>query len=802
MGVLWHKIFYDLWRNRLRTLLVILSITVGVFAVGTTFGMVDQMLPVMDAAHRSTRPAHVTLSLDQPVSRDVIQALRRVPGVEDAEGSNTVEIRYKLQPGAPWRVGNILARDDYHTLKYDLLQLKAGEWPEERRLAIERMHAPFYGIDLGSTVWVEINGQEHPFEISGKIRHPFVPPPSMYDMAWFFGGPEVMEMFGIPPGRFTEIRLRARSYSAENARHVAGEVKQRLAQQGIGVRYSLYQDPEEHWGRAFIDGMSLVIQVLAVLSLLLSVILVLNTLTALITQQTNQIGILKAIGGSSFAIARMYLTGVFFYGLISLLVALPLGALASFSITKSFLALYNIDYDLFSISRRALGYQGLAALIAPLAAALFPVISGSVITVRQAIASYGIGGDFGSSRLDRAVEKIGRRFLASYDAIALANTFRRKTRLTLSQLVLVTAGTMFLMVMSLSTSITATVDAEFARRDHDLIFTFSRLQRVDRMTALAESISGVDHAGMWLILPATILQDDRRMLDAGMGSQLQGVPVEDPLYRPMIAEGRWLQPGDGRAIVLNQQTADDEGIRVGDRITLDLGSLGKDDWQVVGLYRVFLVFGGGFSVDAIYAPRQAVYEASKKDGRAATLLVRTFDHSPAGVNAVSKSLEDTLDQRHIEVRQIESMPQLRKTSDASFSIVIAMLLTLAAVVALVGGIGLMGSLWIGVIERTKEIGILRAIGATSGALARMFLLEGLIQGALSWLIAMPVSLLVSPLLANALGQVMFNGRLDYSYNITALWIWLGIVLTLSALASIIPARSASGINVRQSLSYE
>jgi putative ABC transport system permease protein len=467
-----------------------------------------------------------------------------------------------------------------------------------------------------------------------------------------------------------------------------------------------------------------------------------------------------------------------------------------------FLGLFNIDYDQFEISNQAILFQAVAALVVPLLAALWPVLSGAAITVRQAIASYGVGGDFGSSWIDRLVERVGRRFLVSYYAMALANTFRRKGRLALTQLVLVIAGAMFLMVMSVSSSINTTMDSEFARREHDVIVTFSQMQRVDMTTQLAAEVEGVEKAGVWQVVPATILHAGQKRLDAGMGSQLQGVPVEDPMYRPMMVEGRWLQPGDGRVIVLNKDTADDENIRVGDMISLDLGDFGKAEWQVVGLYRVHLMFAGGFSVDAIYAPREAVYEATKKAGRGGMLLVRTRERSLDGCNTVAQRLEDVFDARHVEIRAIETMPQMRQTADSSFIYLIMMLLVLACIVALVGGIGLMGALWIGVIERTKEIGILRSVGAVSPVILRMFLLEGMIQGLMSWAIAIPVSWLATPLMANALGQVMFKSRLEYSYNFQAVFIWLGVMVVISTLASIIPARSAAQINVRESLSYE
>jgi putative ABC transport system permease protein len=193
--------------------------------------------------------------------------------------------------------------------------------------------------------------------------------------------------------------VRVTPYSAEFARDRASEIKDRLAKEGIGVGFTSYQDPEEHWGRFFIEGINLVLQVLAVVSLFMSVILVTNTMTALITQQINQIGMIKAIGGGTGTILKIYLATVLIYGLLALLISLLPGAIVAFGISQWFLNLFNIDYDLFQISLRAVTYQAIAATLIPALAALWPVLSGAAITVREAIASYGLGGDFGFSWL-------------------------------------------------------------------------------------------------------------------------------------------------------------------------------------------------------------------------------------------------------------------------------------------------------------------------------------------------------------------------------------------------------------------
>ena len=143
----------------------------------------------------------------------------------------------------------------------------------------------------------------------------------------------------------------------------------------------------------------------------------------------------------------------------------------------------------------------------------------------------------------------------------------------------------------------------------------------------------------------------------------------------------------------------------------------------------------------------------------------------------------------------------RVNAENQFSITTSMLLALAVIVAFVGGIGLMGSLSISVVERTREIGVMRAIGARSPTILGMFVMEGILQGVFSWAISVPISLVTGGWLANLLGQAMFDANLDYQYNLAAVGIWLVVIIIISTIASILPARSATTVSVRDSLAY-
>ncbi|WP_374686509.1 ABC transporter permease [Promineifilum sp.] len=803
MGVLWDKVWFDLWHRKARTLLAVLSIAAGVFAIGTMFGLADQMLAGMNEAHRAVDPSHLNLVLRQFIDRETAEALTDIPGVVGVEPLNIATIRYKTSPDGAWQPATAVARADYENQSYDRLELKAGAWPDGRRVAVERITSDYYGVGMGDEIIFEVDGVDRPFTVAGLIRHPFVPPPDFGGNAYFFFDEATMARFGFPEGRYVQLLIQVEPYSEAYARDRAAAIKERLAQQGLGVNLILYQEPEKHWGYDTVLGITVVLQILAVVSLLTSVIIVINVTTAIITQQTDQIGVIKALGGTSRDVARVYLAGVLIFGALALLVALPAGMLMAFLTTKQLLTLFNIDYDVFRFSTRAVVWQVLAALLAPLLAALLPVMRGAAISVREALASYGLGGDFGSSRLDQTVERLAERLLPSPYTIALGNMFRRKGRLLLTQLVLTLAGAMFLMVLTLSASMTNTLDTELDRRQYDMRLFFFQAHRSDRMEALLERYPGVVEAEAWYSVNGVVLRQGEEMEDTGgLGAELFGVPSGSTMYQPLITAGRWLSPEDqGRVAVISRDTAEFNDLSVGDVITVNLADLGQADFEVIGTYQA--ISPDVFSTDPVYAPAAAVVDVTKRANRANQVLIRAEARDATSLQALMADLDEYLTAYNMEVSPFFSRtkPQDREYAFNTFGIVNQMLFSVALVMGLVGGIGLMGSLSISVVERTREVGVLRSIGGTSPVIMTMFILEGVLQGLMSWLVAVPLSYVIARPMASLLGRTIFQTELDFAYSYTAVGIWLVAVLSIAFLASIIPAHAAGRISVRESLAY-
>jgi putative ABC transport system permease protein len=298
---------------------------------------------------------------------------------------------------------------------------------------------------------------------------------------------------------------------------------------------------------------------------------------------------------------------------------------------------------------------------------------------------------------------------------------------------------------------------------------------------------------------ASLFVEGQLVKEAGLGTTIRGLHPESDFFKPLIVAGRWLVPGDGRAIVIPRESAEKNNIKVNDTIILDIGASGRDEWQVVGLYEP--VFVGGFAADTLYAPLESLSQITKTYNKTGLVQVRTNSHDLAFTKEVTKRLKDYFELHHMKVAASQVQLDLRATNEWQFSLVTSMLLALSIIVAIVGAIALMGALSIGVIERTKEIGVLRAVGARSPVIMGIFVLEGILQGLISWLIAVPLSLLLSPAAARAMGNVLFGATLDYQYNWSAVFIWLAIVVVISVLASLLPARGATRISVRDSLAY-
>jgi putative ABC transport system permease protein len=219
------------------------------------------------------------------------------------------------------------------------------------------------------------------------------------------------------------------------------------------------------------------------------------------------------------------------------------------------------------------------------------------------------------------------------------------------------------------------------------------------------------------------------------------------------------------------------------------------EWQIVGI--VPQVWD-----KTAYADFDYLTYVQGNAGLTSAVYVRTALKDGNSQAEMAKVVESRMKQSGIKVSSSITQHEIVAANSGQVDFLIYFLLIMAILSAIIGALGLMGMMSLNVMERTREIGIMRSIGAASRAVAGVVLMEGLIIGIVSWLIAIPLSIPMSVMFNSLLGNLMFGNILTLIISPTGLFIWLLIVMAMAFLASIVPAYRAMRMSIRDTLSYE
>ena len=790
MSIIWRKVLRDLWGSKLRTLLVILSTAVGVFALGLTFGAFNLVQEQLTESHLLSNAPHIEM-WSAGYDETLFQGIQRLPAVVDAQGERRASIHWKFAGEEAWRDGEIIARSDYAAHRMYPLTLLAGEWPGKRTLAVERMSAAHFDIPVGSTIIVQVGRREREIQITGSARHPYTPPPKIgLGPATFCATSEMLAWLTNQPEGFDTLYVQIVAFSEEAAQVAVEQVSARLKRAGVEVYGHRFILPNRHWAQDMINTVLLVLVVLGGLSLALSGFLIVNTMNAIVVQQVWQIGVMKVVGATTGRVIALYLVVALIYSLLSLGLAIPLGALGAYLLSAWMLDLFNAAVGPFRFLPLPLLLQAGIGLLVPLGAACVPVLGGARVSPHQAISSRGLGGQFGRGWFDQLIGRIRR--LPRPAALSLRNTFRRKARVTLTLLALTVGGIMFLAVMSVSASLRNTIDVLLQDFGFDVLVAFEQPYHIARIADVAHQVPGVAGMEVWDIRGAQLRQKNGEELSG----QLWGIPDDSQLFNPQIVTGRGLLPGDGQAILLNHKIALDEGIVVGDVVTLTVGRQ-EMQWMVVGT----LTNINNNQRDN-FVPYNALARTVGNPYYTSRVMIITAEHDTATHVRVREALRAAYTANDLRTADFQTAGEIREQNISQFNVLVYLMLAMAVLAAVVGGMGLMGTMSINVVERGREIGVMRSIGAASPAIVGIFVLEGMFVGALSWLLAVPLSYPGAQVLSAAIGQGLMSLPLTFMYPLSSLLLWLVIVLVISALSSLWPALRATRVSVRESLAYE
>ncbi len=795
----WYKVLNDLWGNKTRTILIVLSIAVGLFAVGTIVSARAILSTGMAESFAAIIPSSGTVRTDELFQEDFVRAVRGMRDVADADARRAIDVRVKTGAGE-WTNLRVFAIEDYDDIRVNKVMPQSGAWPPpDQEILIERVALPLLKAQVGDMILIETpDEKQREMRIAGLAHDPAQLPAQIDGSPYGYISFETLDWLGEERG-FNELYVVAKNGDdKEFAQQVVNRVKDRAERNDMTIPMVTTAEPGMLPLDDILQAVLLLMGVLGVLSLFLSAFLIINTVSALLAQQKRQIGVMKAIGANTGQIMGMYLGMVMVYGLIALIVAIPLSVVGSRGLSRFMAAMFNFDLLDLSVPPQAILLQIVVGLLVPVLASLYPFLVNLRVTAVEAMSTYRLGrGRFGTGLLDRLLSGanlwFARRVLLRPLLLSLRNIFRSKGRLALTLITLILGGATFIGVFSVNATLGQTMDTLLQLYDFDSVIVFSRPYRINKIDQQARQVPGVVQTDVYYQLPVRRVRPD--------GSESQAIFLiafqvgSDLIGSPAIAQGRWLLPDDDNAIVVDAILLKDEpDIKLGDDIIL----------KIEGRERPFRVVGFSLGIIApiSYANYPYIARITSDVGQTSAAVVATERHDPAFVDQTNAALEDYLERMGLQVSNVYSISTEREEGEAFFGIIISLLLVMALLLAVVGGLGLMGTMSINVLERTREIGVLRAIGASNRGVAWVFIREGIAIGLLSWLLGVVLAFPLGKGLSDAVGVSIMGVAQPFAYSITGVWLWLVLVVILSALASFLPARNASQLTVREVLAYE
>ena len=847
MKTLRLKTWRDLWLFKARTTLVVLAIAVGAAASGVAMTSLIVLRRDLREGYRATNPAHAILSTS-PFDAALAKQVAALPGVAAAEARRLDMAQllpaagdphplwlYTL-PGAP-TVGRLAPQDG------------APLPPPPGTILLERSVRAALALDVGDEVVVRLSdGDTFRLSVAGFVHDMAVPPTTVQPTIYGYIADETAARLGLP-GEANQLVIRLEQKGPGSRGQVPGAepsapgtslveptraevettvtaVADWLEQEGVVVGRAGIPEPGVHLMQSNVDTGLLMIGILGALTLLLGAFVVTNVISAVVAQQTPQIGVLKALGGGRGLVARQYGRMVLIFGGLALLLAVPLGLVGAWFMSSMLATQLNYDIPSFGLTWSTLLVQAVGALLLPLLAALGPLRAAARLSIREALAGQGEEKRLAPRRLGPfAPWRVRLARPSSLLLVAVRNVARRPARLALTVAALALAGALFMATFGLRQGLYGAVEILVGEFEADAQIDLAEPQAAVRLRRIADDIetefllrnSVSSRIELWGVADGRRVYDDGRV---GSSFTLYGVPPTTQIAPSAERAGSWLGEEGSRglqpSLYINYETEKLLGRpAVGEELALRLNGRQDAAAELVGIsLRPF--------DPAAYMPLADFERATGQRGRAGRLVVYLDEQRPpttdgrllpegdiSSATAVGRSsavvateLAARLAAAGIVVTSAETAESFRAGYRAQFDGLVALLMSLAGLTALVGGLGLGNTMALNVLERSREIGVLRALGGRRPLLRRLVLAEGLLIALSSVAVAALLALPLTAALGRVMGVSLLGSPLRFAFVPGAAAAWLGLVVVIAVVACWLPAERAGRMSIREALAYE
>ncbi len=785
-----RKSVTDLSRRRSRTFFAVATLALAVASLGL-FATPALMNRAMSAEVAADRLPDLTIST-RPLVLDQAQlaALAAVPNVRAVEPRSSFGGRVYV--GARRAFAQVLGIPDFTRQAVNVVHVASGAAPETGAVLTDTQNTRqgLLPVQAGQTVRIiAADGAVRSLQVSGEGRNLDGGQTVTSDsVIVLYATPATVASLSRTPG-YDELFFQLADTRPAAVNATIASIRRTLA---AVPGFTGFTDLPQvraagDWpGKSSFQNFSKFLYIITLLALLSALVLISSTMTTLVAEQTSEIGIMKAVGGRRRQIAVVYLKTAVLLGGLGTIAGIVLGAVLAYLLTRYFGSTFFAVGIGFGVDWPIVLASALVGLLGPPLAALPAIRRGVRVPVRDAMEATGSAAG-GQDASDRLLARV--RFLPRPAQIGLRNVGRRRRRSLSTALVIALAVGTLLAAFGLVTAAANASRGSWGDHGEDVNIVPVAGRLLDaRAEALIRATPGVAAVEPHFATDVTLDGKDARIWAMQQAT----------MFRYRLAAGRWYTPAEeqtrAHVAVIEQDIAQATGTRLGDTISVQ-SAAGPASFRVIGISPQQQENG-----TALFVPLTTMHAVlTGMPADANDYWVQTTSHDHAFIDRTTTRIEDALTAYGYDVNseivyvKLANEIAANRTMTTSFAVVGLLIVAISMA-------GLANALTMSVLERTREIGILRCIGARARDIRRIFATETLTLATAGWLIGVLLGYLLDLFLV-WLVKTVLNLNLTLAFPPWNLALTLAGTILLALLITLLPIRHATHLRPGRSLRY-
>ncbi len=776
----------ELTRRKARSALTILTIVVAIagiwlFAIP---GNIDASL----TRRAQADGLHSVRLAPEALNREQVPALRAIPNVANLDVRTLGGTEMLVNGRAQWVW--LIGVQDYQNQSVNIVSVDEGALPAASRELVtdyENLRTGRYKGLVGDSLalksaagpWVDyqVTGRGGTLRYSSTVADDA---PILY-----LNNLDVREL--LARDTFNSIDVVAADRSPEAVAPMVERLRSTLATQSPNLAY---WDVLEVWeagdwpGREDFDNLLVLFWIIGGVAMLSALVLIFTTMNTIVREQTREIGMMKAVGGTRGMIGSGYLRTALILGGIGTVLGIALGIPLSNLVAGYMSSEFGGTSIGFELSLVALALSIGVGLGGTVLAAWPALHRASRITVREAIDDHGVAGSYGLKPVERSIRKAS--FLSRRVQIGLRNATRRFGRSLATAIPIgLAVGTMLAFGTVAITALDESRNSTTQEGGDITVWNNGGRGLGIEAGSLIETVPQVEFAHQ-MIYSSVELDGEKNVW---------GLPAVST-YDHDIITGRWFTEAEAESaasvVVFGEALANLTKTEVGEVVTVETRR-GPIELEVVGIDGHLVNDGQG-----MFMPFHTVLDY--EGWTTGNYWVRTVAPDEATVDTADAAIQRVLRQNGYRVgSSLQYVTQNQNAADDR--LVVTVIMAMGLPIVAIGMIGLVSSMSSNILDRTREIGILRSLGARRRDVRGIFRVEGVTIAVAGWLIGIPIGYALGRLIMWVL-ENEFHASFGYDFPLWTVLVALAVTVLVSIIVLRIPLRKAVRMQPGDALRYE